>query len=94
MTQDLGLKEINKVVPLIEAIHFRRGTNNMKVWDMEIELPIPKKGDNDYDWDVVFQAWWIVILEVYRIKAKFNKAPLKTTLEMRIMGGSNIIMAP
>ena len=65
----------------------------MKVWDMEIEIPIPKDG-NEYDWDVVFQAWWIVILEVYRYKAKYNKAPVKTTLEMRIMNGSNIIMAP
>jgi hypothetical protein len=83
------------VVPLIEALHFRRGIQNMRVVDMELEIPIPGRKDDPTkpDWGICQHAWWSVINLAYEYK-KNGKYPLRVALEMRIMGGSNVIMAP
>jgi hypothetical protein len=83
------------VVPLIEALHFRRGIQNMRVVDMELEIPIPGRKDDPTkpDWSICQHAWWSVINAAYEYK-KDGKYPLRVALEMRIMGGSNVIMAP
>lgn len=81
-----------QLVPLIDALHFRRGINNMRVVDMELEIPIPDKNGQP-DWSICRRAWWDIIALVYKYEAK-KKYPLRVALEMRVMGGSNVIMAP
>ena len=83
------------VTPVIDALHFRRGIQDMRVFDMEWEIPIPGRSDDqtEPDWSVCQRAWWDAISEVYKWKAN-GKAPMRLTLEMRIMGGSNVTMAP
>jgi hypothetical protein len=85
------LKE-EHLVPLIDALHFRRGIQNLRVVDMELEIPIPTKDDKP-DWSICRRAWWDIIQLVYKHE-KAGKYPLRVALEMRIMGGSNVIMAP
>lgn len=76
---------------LPNALHFRRGIQNMRVRDMEFQIPIPaKKGKDEPDFDVVRKAWWDIINLCY----EDDDCPMRLTLEMRIMGGSDLIMAP
>lgn len=85
------------VTPVIDALHFRRGIQNMRVLDMEFEIPIPPRGDDPTkpDWTVCQKAWWDVISNVYKgADANHADAPMRVALEMRITAGSNIIMAP
>jgi hypothetical protein len=79
------------VTPLIDALHFRRGIQNMRVWDMELEIPIPPNADGKPDWSVCQRAWWDALTVFYNHSWD---APMRIALEMRIMGGSNITMAP
>lgn len=80
------------VTPLINGLHFQRGIQNMRVYDMEFEIPIPGRADdpNKPDWTVCQKAWWDVIRSVYNRP----DTPMRLTLEMRITGDSNIHMAP
>jgi hypothetical protein len=80
------------VTPLIEALHFQRGIHNLRVRDMEFEIPVPPRADDPTraDWSICQRAWWDVIRNVY----ERADAPMRIALEMRIMGGSNITMAP
>lgn len=77
---------------LPNAQHFRRGYQYMRVRDMELEIPIPAlpTDPSKPDWSVVRKAWWQVIDLVYSSPA----SPMRLTLELIIMGDSNIIMAP
>jgi hypothetical protein len=79
------------VAPLIDALHFRHGIQNMRVLDMELEIPIPPRADDPEkpDWTVCQKAWWAAITNFY------NRAdvPMRIALEMRIMGDSNVTMA-
>lgn len=82
---------------LIDALHFRRGIQNMRVLDMELEIPIPARADDPSkpDWTVCQKAWWAVISAVYRrFEADKDDVPLRLTLEMRVMADSEILMAP
>jgi hypothetical protein len=81
--------------PLIDALHFRRGIQNMRVLDMEWEIPIPGCADDPTkpNWSVCQDAWWAVIDEVFRLERQ-GEVPMRLVLEMRIMGGSNVTMAP
>jgi hypothetical protein len=81
------------LVPYIDALHFRRGIQNMKVVDMELEIPIPDDGHGHPDWSICRRAWWDIIKLVYKHKDQ-GKYPMRVALEMRIMGGSNVLMAP
>ena len=89
---------------------------NMRVRDMEFQLPIPDLPEsNEPDWSVVQRAWWDVINLVYELADrpqphKFgqrflnlfrrqqlhdrSRTPMRLTLELRIMGGSSLHMAP
>ncbi|KAL9119028.1 MAG: hypothetical protein Q9187_004416, partial [Circinaria calcarea] len=82
--------EIITYVP--EALHFRRGVQNTRVRDMEFQIPLsPKAGSTDIpDFDPVRRAWWDVINLVYADVS----CPMRLTLELRIMGGSDILLAP
>ncbi|MCJ1438610.1 hypothetical protein MMC27_008000 [Xylographa pallens] len=75
-----------------DALHFRRGIQNMRVRDMEFQIPLPPKaGTTDVpDFDPVRRAWWDVINLVYADPS----CPMRLTLELRIMGGSGMLMAP
>jgi hypothetical protein len=77
--------------PIIDAIHFRRGVQNMRVLDFEVEIPIPLV-NGEPDWSVVQQAWWIVISDFYARDA--SSTPMGIAMEMRIMGGSDMFLAP
>jgi len=76
---------------LINALHFRRGIQNFRVRDMELQIPIPplESDPTKPDWTIVQRAWWDAIDAVY----KDPKAPMRMALEMRIMGDSDLIMA-
>lgn len=80
------------VTPLIDALHFQRGIQNMRVLDMEFEIPIPARADAPTlpDWTVCQRAWWDVIRIVYGR----GDTPMRLTMEMRITGGSEITLAP
>jgi hypothetical protein len=83
-----------QVVPLPDALHFRRGLHVMKVRDMECEISIPIV-DGRTDWTVCLKAWWAVIKIFYdRYRADGDDVPMAMALEMRIMGGSDMLMAP
>ncbi|KAH9903848.1 hypothetical protein F4778DRAFT_781225 [Xylariomycetidae sp. FL2044] len=83
---------INTLLP--NALHFRRGIQNMRVRDMEFQIPIPPRADDPAlpDFSIVRRAWWDAIRLVYAYED--GSAPMRLTLELRIMGGSDVLMAP
>lgn len=83
------------VTPVIDALHFRRGIQNMRVLDMELEIPIPALADDPTkpDWSVCQKAWWAVLTNIYGRTDPYD-APMRITLEMRIMADSGVTMAP
>lgn len=83
------------LTPLSDALHFRRGIQNFRVRDLEVEIPLPAKPDDASkpNLDIARRAWWQAILEVYKPET-MKTCPMRMPLEMRIMGGSDVIMAP
>lgn len=77
---------------LPSALHFRRGRHYARTRNVELELPIsPLATDaNKPDWTMVRKAWWGVIGLVY----SSADSPMRLAMDMRITGGSDIIMAP
>ena len=60
---------------------------------MEFQIPVPHLPNSDKpDFTVVQKAWWDVINIVYDVAEK--DTPMRLTLELRIMGGSSLHMAP
>lgn len=53
------------VTPVIDALHFARGIQNIRVRDMEWEIPIPPNAEGKPDWTICQEAWWHVIKAVY-----------------------------
>lgn len=84
---------------LPNALHFRRAIQNVRVRDMEFEMPLqPVKGTlkdakwgDEIDFSLAQQAWWDAILTAYRHQ---DKCPQRMPLEMRITGPSEITLAP
>ena len=88
-------EQVNTYV--VNALHFQRGIHNMRVYDLELEIPIEAKADdpNEPDLEVVKKAWWDIIALTYDKEFKKKEDyPLRLALEMRIFGGSDIHMAP
>ena len=82
---------------MIQALHFQHCIQNMRVLNMEFEIPIPAQKDNPAkpDWSVCQKAWWHVIKSVYdRYNKNERDLPMRLALEMRITVGSNILLAP
>lgn len=83
---------------LPNALHFRRGVQNMRCLNMEFQIPLPPCPTNPSkpDLTIVRRAWWDVINLVYE-EAKhgnpFDNSPMKLLLEMRIIGKSDLILA-
>ena len=84
--------DVTIVTPVSDALHFRRGIQNLRVRDMEFQIPIPPRADDHTraDWSICQRAWWDVIRNVY----ERADAPMRVALEMRVMSGSEITMAP
>jgi hypothetical protein len=80
------------VTALPNALHFRRGIQNMRVRDLEFQIPIPGLASDPSkpDYSVVQKAWWDIIKLTYAD----DECPMRLTMELRIMGDSNLIMAP
>lgn len=83
---------------LPDVLHLQRAIQNVRVRDTEVEMPLiarnpPLKGsENDIiDYTPVQQAWWDAILLAYD---HTDTCPMRMPLEMRIMGGSDVLMAP
>lgn len=81
-------------MPLIDGLHFQRGIQNMRALDMEFQIPIPALPNGKPDWNICRRAWWDAIVTVYEWMEKKNKIPMRLPLEMRVMNGSNVTMAP
>ena len=78
---------------LPDALHFQRGIQNVRVRDIEVEMPLVAKREDPkaINWQLVQRAWWDAILLVYK---NSETCPMRMPLEMRIMGGSDVVMAP
>lgn len=107
---------------LPDALHFQRAIQNVRVRDIEVEMPVfipyllppwnvlvtailhcqlttrspmqlvpSPSNPSKPDWTYVQKAWWDAILHAYRYTAT---CPQRFPLEMRIMGDSNVLMAP
>ncbi|KAF5344803.1 hypothetical protein D9758_014414 [Tetrapyrgos nigripes] len=75
-----------------EALHFRRGIQNMRCLDSEWEIPIPAvKGGTTRNYAVIQRAWWDGITAFYK---NTDTCPMRVTLEMRLTGSSNVLLAP
>lgn len=82
------------VCTIEDAEHFRHGIQNIRAKMVEFQIPIPNKpGTNQPDWSLCQRAWWDAIACVYEEERQEN-FPLRLALEMRVMGGSNVLMAP
>jgi len=79
--------------PLIEALHFRRGFHYIIVRDMEMEIPVPSLPDGSPDWSILSRAWWDAV-DLIEKSAEEGLYPCDLTLEGRVMGWSNVLMAP
>lgn len=80
-------------MPVSEALHFQQGIRHIRVRDVEMEIPIPAKADGQPDWTICQRAWWDAIYTIYRHLEETGTLPINLTLEMRIMGGSDVTMA-
>jgi len=81
------------------ALHMRRGVQNMRCLNMEFQIPLPPdpKDSTKPDLSVARRAWWDVINLVYKEADRgfpFDNSPMKLLLEMRIMGHSELVLAP
>jgi len=78
---------------LVEALHFRRGFHYIAVREMEMEIPVPSLEDGSADWSIVSKAWWdaVDLIEDYQKRGIFA---VDMALELRVMGGSEVLMAP
>jgi hypothetical protein len=65
---------------------------NMRVRDLEFQIPIPSLASDPTkpDYSIVQRAWWDIINLCY----EDDDCPMRLTMELRIMGDSNLIMAP
>ena len=93
---------------LVEALHFRRGFHYIAVREMEMEIPIPSLESEIYfnihrikaffvggepDWSIVSRAWWDAV-DLIEESEKDGVFAVDMALELRIMGGSDVLMAP
>jgi len=64
----------------------------MRVRDLEFQIPIPGLAADPSrpDFSVVRRAWWDIIKLCY----EDAECPMRLTMELRIMGASDLLMAP
>ena len=85
-----GEEPIKTYLP--DALHYQRAIQNVRVRNMEVQIPLTPKRDKpgEVDYTNVQRAWWDAILKAYEHS---DTCPQRMPLEMRIMGGSDITMA-
>jgi hypothetical protein len=85
-----GEKAIKTNLP--DALHYQRAIQNVRVRELEVEIPLTAKaGEPDkVDYTNVQKAWWDAILKAYEHN---DTCPQRMPLEMRIMGGSDMTFA-
>ncbi|KAF8341453.1 uncharacterized protein EI90DRAFT_3034007 [Cantharellus anzutake] len=78
---------------LSDALHFRRGIQNFRCLDSEWEIPVPpqKDGSTKRDYGLIQTAWWDAISAIYKAG---EKAPVRVAVELRLTGGSEVLLAP
>lgn len=84
---------------MTNGLHFRRGLQNMQFYDMEWFITIPPASQATStlsnntvvkrDWSITQKAWWDGILLMEE-----NPSAIRIALEMRIMNGSDVYLAP
>lgn len=83
---------------LPNALHFRRGVQNMRVRDMEFEIPLPPSPSDPTkpDMSIARKCWWDIINLVYEVAddAEDPSSPMRLLLEMRFLGHSDLVLAP
>ena len=60
---------------------------------MEMQIPIPSLEDGSPDWSIVSRAWWDAVDLIERSE-KQGVFACDMALELRVMGGSDVLMAP
>ena len=60
---------------------------------MEMQIPIPSLEDGSPDWSIVSRAWWDAVDLIQKSEERGVFA-VDMALELRIMGGSDVLMAP
>jgi hypothetical protein len=80
---------------LTDGLHFQRASQNIRVRDLEVEMPLqPKKGQPDIpDLTLAQRAWWDAVSTVYKDE-NLKTCPMRMPLEMRILGDSDVVLAP
>jgi hypothetical protein len=81
------------VTSVSEAMHFQRGLHALVVRAMEFNVGLADDGSGQPDWALVQAAWWGVhdLVAAYEQSGKF---PVDTVIEMRLLGGSDMHLAP
>jgi hypothetical protein len=92
-----SLPTYQQTTSVADALHFQRGIQNLKVRNFELEIPLTRYPDGSFDWNVTQLAWWDLIklvYDTYPIDDPEADTPFRLSLELRIMGGSQMLMAP
>ncbi len=78
---------------LSDALHFQRCIQNIRVRDLEVAMPLIGRSDNEHvvNYQLVQRAWWDAILLTYKHS---KTCPMRMPLEMRMVGDSNVVLAP
>ena len=86
-----GEKPIKMYLP--DALHFQRAIQNVRVLDLELEMPLQpsKQIPRQVDYTLVQRLWWYTILKAYQNSVR---CPQRMPLETRVMGGSEVVLVP
>jgi len=76
---------------LCNALHFRRGIHNLRVHDVEALIEIPEE-NGKADLTFVRELWWTAVNQIREAKDS-GSYPVRVALEMRLMGGSQTLLA-
>lgn len=92
-----SLPTYQQTTSVADALHFQRGVQSLPVRDFELEIPVKRYPDGSFDWTVTQLAWWDLIKLVYDtfpVDDPEADTPFRLSLELRIMGGSEMLLAP
>lgn len=86
-----------ETLSLADALHFRCGIQNLRVRNFELEIPLNKNSDGTFNLGVIQEAWWDLIKMVYDnypISDLEDDTPFRFAMDLRITGGSDMLLAP
>ena len=79
------------VMPVSNLINFGH-IQNIRVRNMEFSIPIPNLENGEADFNICREIWWGTISIIYKWR-KYNKCPVKLSVEMRIIDKSDILLS-